>query len=194
MGEGAPPVRLHYQEAHEGYAFPDFTPRRPAPMKTYTLTLSLAERRAIDWIGDRYAHGNELYSLLWARCEQTPDDADWDDPRPIDFTFTPKRAHDLTTIRDDDQGHWTCFAPEFAKKFDELCNDYERDFPNLDATWPDDLEAYAADKTNPKELREYALNKAFAIRARERGENPRAFDFECACQRIYSGLPYYMKW
>ncbi len=31
----------------------------------YSLTLTREDRKAIDWIGDRYAHGSDLKRLLW---------------------------------------------------------------------------------------------------------------------------------
>jgi hypothetical protein len=51
----------------------------------YILTLTREERKAIDSIGDRYAHGHKLYNLLWIECQASPADALWDDDSPITF-------------------------------------------------------------------------------------------------------------
>jgi hypothetical protein len=53
----------------------------------YSLTLTADERAAIDWVGYRYSNGDELYNLLWGASKQSPDDADWDDPRDITFSI-----------------------------------------------------------------------------------------------------------
>lgn len=51
----------------------------------YKLTLTASERRAIDWIGNRYEHGDELFDLLYE------DDVIWSCPyweSDQDCTFT----------------------------------------------------------------------------------------------------------
>lgn len=163
-------------------------------MKKYSLTLTRPDRRAIDWIGDRFASGNDLYHALWAPCEQIPSDADWDDRRNIVFILTAKDAHRVTEIRDECEGGWPCFASELAEKLDDLCSDYERDFPNLDGMFSGDLEAYASDTSKPAKLREYALNKRVAMQARKKGEIPRALDYERTCEAIYNALPKWARW
>jgi hypothetical protein len=64
----------------------------------YTLTLTSADRKAIDWIGHRYRHGDELYSLLWSECEQSPDDQDWDSDQPIRFDIPENVAWQIVEI------------------------------------------------------------------------------------------------
>ena len=71
----------------------------------YTLTLTSADRKAIDWIGNRYRHGDELYSLLWSECDQhaipdsngNPSD-DWDSPQPIRFDIPENVAWQIVEI------------------------------------------------------------------------------------------------
>jgi hypothetical protein len=63
----------------------------------YTLALTKSERAAIDWIGGRYRHGDELYRLLIG-CTQTPDDADWDDNREITFNVPEHVAWTISEI------------------------------------------------------------------------------------------------
>lgn len=49
----------------------------------YCLTLTAEDMQAINWIGDRYEHGDELYHFL-AGCEWEPDNIDWGEG---DITF-----------------------------------------------------------------------------------------------------------
>ena len=85
----------------------------------YTLTLSKEERAAIDWVGGRDWNGHDLYLWLWG-CEQTPDDADWDDPRPILF-LVPEHKAWLITDKIESEGvpH---FAPELEAKLREFAD------------------------------------------------------------------------
>ena len=80
-----------------------------------TITLSLADRKAIDWIGHRYAHGTKLYRILWGKCEQKPDDADWDDPRDIEFFVPNDVARVISEIIEEDE--LCCFSDELQFKF-----------------------------------------------------------------------------
>ena len=85
----------------------------------YQLTLSRSERRAIEWIGNRYANGDNLYSLLcdadWGNCRQ------WDEPQDITFTFHENVAWGMLDIREAEDGHWPCFSPELACKLNVFC-------------------------------------------------------------------------
>ncbi len=85
----------------------------------YTLTLTLAERKAIDWVGHRYANGDSLYQALWAESTASPDDADWDDERPITFAIPEHVAWRIAEIHDEEHG-WPCFADELCDKLDTL--------------------------------------------------------------------------
>lgn len=79
----------------------------------YTLTLSLGERQAIDWVGGRYRHGDELYKCLWRDSAATPDDADWDDPRDITFTVPEPTAWRVGEIVD---AGLDCFGDTLSAK------------------------------------------------------------------------------
>jgi hypothetical protein len=83
----------------------------------YRLTLTAAERSAIDWVGNRYRHGDELYRLLWAESRQSPDDADWDDPRDIEFAIPESVAWTIGEIIDDGLD---CFAGDLCHKLYEF--------------------------------------------------------------------------
>lgn len=82
----------------------------------YTLTLTLAERKAIDWIGHRYRHGTELYRLLWAQSEQEGED-DWDADADITFHVPESVAWTVAEIIDEGLD---CFASDLVVKLWEF--------------------------------------------------------------------------
>lgn len=82
----------------------------------YKLTLTPSERRAIDWIGDRYAHGYDLYHLLWGTdCEITPEEVDWDSPVDILFDIPENVAWLIVDIIEGPDG-LACFSGDFQAK------------------------------------------------------------------------------
>lgn len=90
----------------------------------YTLTLTKAERDAIDWIGPRYWHGDQLYRRIWGDSTQSPDDADWD--TPVDITFHVPE-HVAWEIRDsinydDGDEKLACFSDELKSKLLAFCD------------------------------------------------------------------------
>ena len=78
----------------------------------YTLMLSGPERKAIDWIGHRYAHGDRLRSLL-LDCEYAPD-ADWDSGADLTFAVPEHVAWQISDIIDRDQ--LACFAASLKER------------------------------------------------------------------------------
>lgn len=88
----------------------------------YKLTLTLSERMAIDWIGDRYTNGDELFSLLQF-CEGTsPEDADWDDERDLTFDVPEHVAWAIRDNAEREDGTWPCFSPDLASKLQAFCD------------------------------------------------------------------------
>ncbi len=90
----------------------------------YTLTLTAADRKAIDWIGARYTNGNDLYKLLWKESEQhqgawanyDSEDRDWDAPTDITFKVPEYAAWQIRDNAECEDGSWPCFSPELAAK------------------------------------------------------------------------------
>lgn len=82
----------------------------------YKLTLTHDERRAIDWIGFRYRHGDELRNIL-TDCEW-PDDVCWDDYCDIEFRIPEVWAWDICNIIDADS--LSCFADGLKTKLYEF--------------------------------------------------------------------------
>lgn len=88
----------------------------------YKLTLTLPERQAISWVGNRYSCGNELYRLLWAESANDRPDADWDDHGPITFDVPESVAWQIKENADGEDGFWPCFAHELAHKMQAFCD------------------------------------------------------------------------
>lgn len=86
----------------------------------YTLTLTAEDRQAIDWVGNRYRHGDELFALLWADSEQCLEDADWDSEDDITFQIPEHVAWDIQDIINDEDG-LACFAPSLIDKLFLFC-------------------------------------------------------------------------
>jgi hypothetical protein len=89
----------------------------------YTLTLTQAERSAIDWVGYRYGNGTDLYRLLWVHSSQSPE-VDWDYNGDITFTIPEDAAWNIAEIREEEEG-WPCFGPLLCDKLDTLVDQYK---------------------------------------------------------------------
>jgi hypothetical protein len=88
----------------------------------YHLTLTNAERKALDWVGGRYAHGHDLYRLLWVHCEPEGNEHDWDSDAEITFDIPEDVAWQIMAIAEECEHRWDCFAPELVEKLETLCN------------------------------------------------------------------------
>lgn len=96
----------------------------------YTLTLTREERKAIDWVGFRYAHGTELYQALadcnWHAQHRVSDSADeldiaWDGDYDITFLIPECVAWEIHNIGEDCNWLWDCFSPELSYKLNQFC-------------------------------------------------------------------------
>ncbi len=86
----------------------------------YKLTLTASERSAMDWVGGRYAHGNDLFKLLCG-CQQTPEDADWDSDVDIEFNVPEHVAWQIGEMGNECNYIWDCLSSDFAKKLTDFC-------------------------------------------------------------------------
>lgn len=87
----------------------------------YHLTLTAGERKALDWVGGRYAHGHDLYRLLWVESEATDNSLDWDCEHDISFNIPENVAWQIMAIAEECDHRWDCFSPDLACKLNELC-------------------------------------------------------------------------
>jgi hypothetical protein len=94
-------------------------------MKMYTLTLTITEQKAINWIGNRYRHGNDLYNLLvlctWEFEGQRGGDTEWAwGMHDITFKIPESIAWQIVDIIEDENERLSCFANELKNKLYEF--------------------------------------------------------------------------
>lgn len=95
----------------------------------YTLTLTHDERRAIDWIGNCYSNGNDLYKLLWVESilDQRAEEIDWASKCEMTFVIPEYVAWQIRDIgienaHTEGQYCWPCFSPELCRKLNDFCD------------------------------------------------------------------------
>jgi hypothetical protein len=93
-------------------------PFDPPPPTPYSITLSFSERAAIDWIGGRYSHGDDLSKLLYHQGHQTPEEAEWGFHEDITFHLTENQAWGIQEIVEQD--NLACFSDNLKQKFYSL--------------------------------------------------------------------------
>jgi hypothetical protein len=100
----------------------------------YALTLTYSERKAIDWISNRYRHGTDLYELLWlSDCTLVYKEIDfavidssftfptnyelqWDDNIDITFNIPEHTAWEINDIIQENDYALECFCDELRIK------------------------------------------------------------------------------
>lgn len=90
----------------------------------YTLTLTKSERDAIDWVGYRYGHGDELRAILENAMRKINPDYDcdkWEERIDTTFQIPEYLAWDICDIAEECEYRWDCFAPELAEKLTNFC-------------------------------------------------------------------------
>lgn len=79
----------------------------------YTLTLSRDERRAVEWVGNRYWNGDEFRFILMDCINHG---SEWDDAGPVTFFVDEFQAWNILDLSRSDG--WTCFSPAFVDKLE----------------------------------------------------------------------------
>lgn len=88
---------------------------------SYKLILTREERKAIDWIGDRYSNGDAFYKLLmnsdvkWLKSPEDPD-LSWDDDTDITFIVPEVLAWQIADKLAEDDSFCPCFSDELKQK------------------------------------------------------------------------------
>lgn len=86
---------------------------------SYILTLTKAERDAIDFVGDRYVHGFQLRELLWQGClSRWPDGCEWYHHGEVTFTLPEHVAWQVCEMVE--QG-LDLFSEDFCSKLHNFC-------------------------------------------------------------------------
>ena len=79
----------------------------------YKLALTREERKALDWIGYRYFHGNELYDLL-TECDMQ--EVEWDSDQTITFSIPENIAWSIKQGFDCENNEFACLDDWLANK------------------------------------------------------------------------------
>lgn len=83
----------------------------------YELNLTSDERKAIDFVGNRYGVGHDLYKLLCASgVVWEPNDQDWDSTSNIIFRLPERVAWSINEILIAEDFGAALFADEFRAK------------------------------------------------------------------------------
>lgn len=88
----------------------------------YRLTLTAEERRAFDWVGDRYSTGTDWANLLCFDCERTNETCvvAWGTEGDITFLIPEPVAWELRELADSEDGRFPLFGPELVAKLEEF--------------------------------------------------------------------------
>lgn len=80
----------------------------------YKLVLTSGERRAIEWIGDRYATGDDFYELL---CEaEWIGEEDWAGKGDLTCLIPEYLAFEIDRLFAEDEYTFPCFSDCLASK------------------------------------------------------------------------------
>jgi hypothetical protein len=89
----------------------------------YELTLTKADRDAIDWIGNRYWHGSDLFDLL-VTCDTDQDDhpelAPWQTDGDVTFKIPESVAWEMRDKANEIDWLFDCFSDEFSQKLTDF--------------------------------------------------------------------------
>jgi len=83
----------------------------------YTLTLTADERKAFDWVGNRYATGDD-WSKILGEC--MPEDKAWCDDEEITFSIPEAKAWELNELADSEDSRFPCFSSELTSKLESF--------------------------------------------------------------------------
>ena len=85
----------------------------------YDLTLTKSDRDAFDWVGGRYATGDQVARLL---CRCLPDSGfpQWNDDLEITFKIPEFIAWEIKECYEAEGQQWPCFNAELCDKLNSF--------------------------------------------------------------------------
>jgi hypothetical protein len=84
----------------------------------YQLELTSEERRAFDWVGERYNAG-QVASIL---IDYVPEDREWADEGDIAFDLPEHAAWEINRLAEEEDFLWPCFGGVLTAKLNDfLC-------------------------------------------------------------------------
>ena len=85
----------------------------------YTIDLTRGDRRAFDWIGDRYNAG-QVASIL---IDHLPDDCEWSDAGVITFDLPEASAWEIQRLAEEEGFLWPCFGQTLRSKLNDFLDE-----------------------------------------------------------------------
>jgi hypothetical protein len=82
----------------------------------YQLVLTADERRAFDWVGDRYNAG-QVASIL---MDHLPEDSEWADESDIAFDVPESAAWEIQRLAEEEEFLWPCFGGDLRTKLNDF--------------------------------------------------------------------------
>lgn len=86
----------------------------------YSLTLTQDERAAFDWVGGRYATGNNVSSIL---CEYLKEDQEWGQEGDITFEIPEHAAWKIRDLCEEEEMLFPCFGDNLVLKMTGFCSE-----------------------------------------------------------------------
>ena len=91
----------------------------------YKLMLTHSERQAIDWVGNRYGHGDDLFNILmgceWKENDGDDEEVEWDTDYDITFEIPENLAWEIREIAESGEYMWDCFSSKLSEKMTDFC-------------------------------------------------------------------------
>lgn len=86
---------------------------------SYTLQLTSNERKAFDWVGNRYAVGDIARLLTSDSCLQV-EDHEWDSSEPLTFYIPEHVAWRIRELAEEENFMFPCFSEELVHKLNQF--------------------------------------------------------------------------
>ncbi len=93
-------------------------------MAAFQLTLTRGERKAIDWVGFRYAHGDDLSDLLYLCYVQDYENDPWHLDGDMTFDLEAYHVEKLQAIIVED--NLACFSEDLRHKLNSVVHNFNR--------------------------------------------------------------------
>lgn len=83
----------------------------------YRLMLTSQERKAFDWVGNRYSSsGDDVSTILLHDCKQEGEEKEWEGDEDITFLVPEHCAWDIRELADEEDNLFPCFADDLRAK------------------------------------------------------------------------------
>jgi hypothetical protein len=85
-------------------------------MTMYPLLLTSEDRRAFDWVGDRY-NAAQVAAIL---MDHLPEDREWADESDITFEVLEHAAWEIQRLAEEENLEWPRFAADLRTKLNDF--------------------------------------------------------------------------